>query len=64
MFFMKPITQPMRQQVLPCTCIVTTHPSHVHLMMCAAHLRLHMAKLDRRDNSDLVEASNLDLVGG
>jgi hypothetical protein len=57
--------KPMKQYVLPCSCIVTEYPGNVNTMMCQAHQREHMAAaVERRDIRELIQPNNLDLIGG
>jgi len=64
-----PTTRPMKQHVLPCSCIVTEYPGHVNTMMCQPHQREHFANASlpaskRRDLRELIQDNNLDLIGG
>ena len=61
----KPAPRPMKQRILPCSCIVTEYPGHVNTMMCPEHYRAHFAETSRcRDIDDLIRPNNLDLIGG
>jgi hypothetical protein len=60
---------PMKQHVLPCSCIVTEHPGHVSTMMCPEHHREHFESAStplskRRDIREFIQPNNLDLIGG
>jgi hypothetical protein len=57
--------KPMKQHVLPCSCIVTEYPGNVRTMMCQEHLRAHAARvsLPMSKRGD-VPLNNLDLIGG
>jgi hypothetical protein len=60
---------PMKQHVLPCSCIVTEYPGNVNTMMCQEHAREHFANAStpvskRRDIRELIQPNNLDLIGG
>ena len=61
---MKTDRKPMKQHVLPCSCIVTEHPGHVNTMMCPEHRREHFENPQRRDIRELIQPNNLDLIGG
>jgi hypothetical protein len=63
---------PTQRHVLPCSCIVTEYPGHVHTMMCQAHQREYFAnaslpmsqRKDIRDIREFIQPNNLDLIGG
>jgi hypothetical protein len=61
----KEARRPMKQHVLPCSCIVTEYPGNVNTMMCQGHLRERIAAAtERRDIRELIQPNNLDLIGG